>query len=309
MNKTIKFIVYWLIILIGAVCFCFYVYRDDNKLLDNSSSVADTTYSDTTDTTTNTTTVTETESVATTDTTYETTETEETTNVTTAQTTQVTTIITTSSNKTQPVTQQTSTETVILSTETLPVSEFVETTGATASSQVVLKSYEEIALEVWHGLWGSGAERKTKLELAGYDYNEVQKYVAAIRDEFVSTNPDTPSNMSFVKTFSRGTYYCYGGPRRGGSGRQLISCGCGNGTVKGSIASSYLYRNFGYNYNGKRTMVYLEISGYPAMNGYYYLDDSDAGNPNVIDFFYITSSECLFRNQGVVSVNCYIVNY
>lgn len=306
MNKTIKFIAYWLIILIGAVCFCFYLYRDDNKLLDNSSSVADTTYIDTTDTTTNTTTVTETESVTTTDTTYETIETEETTNVTTAQTTNVTTIV---SSNTEPATQQTSTETVILSTETLPVSESVETTSVTASSQVALKSYEEIAMEVWHGLWGSGAERKTKLELAGYDYNEVQKYVDALRDEFAPINADTSSNMSFVKTFSRGTYYCYGGPRRGGSGRQLISCGCGNGTVKGSIASSYLYRNFGYNYNGKRTMVYLEISGYPAMNGYYYLDDSDAGNPNVIDFFYITSSECLFRNQGVVSVNCYIVNY
>lgn len=306
MNKTIKFIAYWLIILIGAVCFCFYLYRDDNKLLDNSSSVADTTYIDTTDTTTNTTTVTETESVTTTDTTHETTETEETTNVTTAQTTQVTTIV---SSNTKPATQQTSTETVILSTETLPVSESVETTSVTTSSQVALKSYEEIAMEVWHGLWGSGEERKTKLEIAGYDYNEVKKYVAKLRETFASTNPDTPSNMSFVKVFSRGTYYCYGGPRRGGSGRQLISCGCGNGTVKGSIASSYLYRNYGYNYNGKRTMVYLEISGYSAMNGYYYLDDSDAGNPNVIDFFYITSSECLFRNQGVVSVNCYIVNY
>lgn len=305
MNKTIKFIAYWLIILIGAVCFCFYLYRDDNKLLDNSSSVLDTTYIDTTDTTTNTTTVTETESVTTTNTTHETTETEETTNVTTAQTTQVTTIV---SSNTKPATQQTLTETVILSTETLPVSEFVETTSVT-SSQTTLKSYEEIAEEVWHGLWGSGEERKTKLEIAGYDYNEVQKYVAKLRETFASTNPDTPSNMSFVKVFSQGTYYCYGGPRQGGSGRQLISCGCGNGTVKGSIASSYLYRNYGYNYNGKRTMVYLEISGYSAMNGYYYLDDSDAGNPNVIDFFYITSSECLFRNQGVVSVNCYIVNY
>ena len=42
------------------------------------------------------------------------------------------------------------------------------------------------------------------------------------------------------------------------------------------------------------------------MNGYYYLDDSDVGNPNVIDFFYINSSECPFRNAGVVYVDCYI---
>ena len=113
----------------------------------------------------------------------------------------------------------------------------------------------------------------------------------------------------FVKTFSRGTYYCYGGSRNGGSGRTLINCAYGNGTVRGSIASSYLYRNYGYNYNGKRTMAYLEIPGYSSMNGYYYLDDSDAGNSNVIDFFYYYGSECPFRNQGVVSVNCSIVIY
>lgn len=44
------------------------------------------------------------------------------------------------------------------------------------------------------------------------------------------------------------------------------------------------------------------------MNGYYYLDDSDAGNPNVIDFYYIYASNCPFRNQGVVQVECWIVN-
>lgn len=114
------------------------------------------------------------------------------------------------------------------------------------------------------------------------------------------------SNLSFVKTFTRGTYYAYGGGRCGGSGRSLIDCSWGNGTVKGSIASSYLYNLYGYNYNG-RTMVYLEVKGYPSMNGYYYVDDSDAGNSNVIDFFYYYGSNCQFRNQGVVSVDCYIV--
>ena len=56
-------------------------------------------------------------------------------------------------------------------------------------------------------------------------------------------------------------------------------------------------------------MVYLEISGYPSMNGYYYLDDSDAGNSNVIDFYYTYKSNCQFQYQGVVSVDCYIVSY
>ena len=116
----------------------------------------------------------------------------------------------------------------------------------------------------------------------------------------------TQSSRTFVKTFTRGTYYCYGCAKVGGSGRNLISCGVGSGDIKGSIASSYLYKTYGYNHNGNRTKVYLEIKSYPEMTGYYYLDDSDAGNSNVIDFFYINSSECLFRNAGVVYVDCYI---
>lgn len=130
--------------------------------------------------------------------------------------------------------------------------------------------------------------------------------------EYVEPVPEVTEptgSMSYVKHFTRGTYYAYGGPRKGGSQCQLIDCSIGDGTVKGSIASSYLYRNYGYNYNGKRTMVYLEIEGYSQMNGYYYLDDCDAGNPNVIDFFFLYGSNCLFQRQGVVQVDCYIVNY
>ena len=117
-----------------------------------------------------------------------------------------------------------------------------------------------------------------------------------------------PGELTYVKHFTRGTYYAYGGPRKGGSQRQLIDCSIGDGTVKGSIASSYLYRNYGYNYNGKRTMVYLEIEGYSQMSGYYYLDDCDAGNSNVIDFFFLYESNCPFKEQGIVQVDCYIVN-
>jgi hypothetical protein len=114
------------------------------------------------------------------------------------------------------------------------------------------------------------------------------------------------SGLTYVKTFSRGTFYAYGGAMVGGSGRTLIDCLYGEGNIKGSIASSYLYNLYGYNYNGNRTQVYLEINGYPEMNGYYYLDDCDAGNSEVIDFFYYYNSNCQFQNQGVVSVNCYI---
>ena len=125
--------------------------------------------------------------------------------------------------------------------------------------------------------------------------------------EYIEPVPE-PGELTYVKSFTRGTYYAYGGPRNGGSQRQLIDCSIGDGTVKGSIASSYLYQNYGYNYNGKRTTVYLEIEGYSQMSGYYYLDDCDAGNSNVIDFFFLYESNCPFKEQGVVQVDCYIVN-
>lgn len=130
--------------------------------------------------------------------------------------------------------------------------------------------------------------------------------------EYIEPVPEViepTGSMTYVKNFTRGTYYAYGGQRIGGSQRQLIDCSIGDGTVKGSIASSYLYGNYGYNYNGKRTMVYLEIENYSQMNGYYYLDDCDAGNSNVIDFYFLYESNCPFQEQGVVQVDCYIVNY
>ena len=124
----------------------------------------------------------------------------------------------------------------------------------------------------------------------------------------VETSPVEVVNsdgLTYVKHFSRGTYYAYGGARNGGSGRSLIDCSYGDGTVKGSIASSYLYNTYGYNVND-RTKVYLEVEGYSEMNGWYYLDDSDAGNSEVIDFFYYDNSNCQFQYQGVVQVDCYI---
>lgn len=39
------------------------------------------------------------------------------------------------------------------------------------------KSLDEIAKEVINGDWGNGAERKQRLEVAGYNYSEVQKRV------------------------------------------------------------------------------------------------------------------------------------
>ena len=52
-----------------------------------------------------------------------------------------------------------------------------EILGAKATSNK--KSNEEIVNEVIKGLWGNGADRKNKLQAAGYDYNTIQKIVNA----------------------------------------------------------------------------------------------------------------------------------
>ena len=228
----------------------------------------------------------------------ESTETDETTTETSQEQTTATSqssTLASSATTTETVSSQTTTDT------TVPA-------ATPATTTVTLKSNEEIAQEVWQGLWGVGEDRKNRLEAAGYDYNAIQKIVD---QGYIPSDPiadNTDSGKQFVKTFTRGTYYAYGGPRHGGSGRQLIDCSQGDGKVKGSIASRYLYDNYGYNYNGKRTMVYLEVEGYSSMNGYYYLDDSCAvGYNNVIDFFYLYNCNCPFQYQGVVKVDCYIV--
>lgn len=113
--------------------------------------------------------------------------------------------------------------------------------------------------------------------------------------------------LEFVKNFSRGTFYTYGTSAIGGSGRALIDCSIGSGSIKGSIASSYLYNLYGYGDEINRPIFYLQCLECPKMNGYYYLDDSDAGNPEVIDFFYLYADNCPFNTIGVVSVDCYHV--
>lgn len=50
------------------------------------------------------------------------------------------------------------------------------------------KSVDEIAQEVWAGKWGNGADRKARLEAAGYNYNEVQAAVQKIANGGKSTS-------------------------------------------------------------------------------------------------------------------------
>lgn len=62
--------------------------------------------------------------------------------------------------------------------------EYVTILGSTASSSTsgqaavpAKKSVEEIAKEVYSGKWGNGADRKKRLEAAGYNYAQVQAAV------------------------------------------------------------------------------------------------------------------------------------
>lgn len=134
-------------------------------------------------------------------------------------------------------------------------------------------------------------------------------------EETSSDNNDVDESLTYLKTFSRGTYYTgqyySSNPStvKGGSGRTLVDCSIGDGTgVKGSIASNYIQRNYGYNRNDGRTLVYIECEQYPEMNGVYYLDDSQRYNNEVVDFYYYYNSNCPFQYQGVITVDAWLVD-
>lgn len=118
--------------------------------------------------------------------------------------------------------------------------------------------------------------------------------------------------------FSRGTYYTAPNGAHGGSQRTLVDCASGNEDVRGSVASYYLWRNFGYNYNGSRTKIYVEVDDHSEMDGVYYLDDCSAMRDyyacgryikadSVIDFFYVNGKNCPFSRDGVVGVDCWVL--
>lgn len=67
------------------------------------------------------------------------------------------------------------------------------------------KSISEIAHEVIAGKWGTGSDRKDRLEVAGYDYNKVQKKVNQIlntpsKETVVSANMKKEVNSTVLPT-------------------------------------------------------------------------------------------------------------
>lgn len=130
--------------------------------------------------------------------------------------------------------------------------------------------------------------------------------------QVVIGNEDVRNSANFVKTFTRGTYYpgweAYGSTQvYGGSGRLLMDCSIKDDEIKGSVACKYIYEKYGYNYNGARTIVYLDIPEMPELSGFYFVDDC-CGRYDTIDFYFTYKANCPFMNQGVLTkISCYIV--
>ena len=122
--------------------------------------------------------------------------------------------------------------------------------------------------------------------------------------ERASKTPNSKGGLTCLGSF-KGTYYSGKSvPCKGGSGRTLINCTTSSSGIKGSVASRYVYRKYGYK-KGGRTKVWIECSGMPSMTGWYSVDDCCGAN-NVIDFYYSRNSNCPFRKSGVISVKVYI---
>lgn len=127
-------------------------------------------------------------------------------------------------------------------------------------------------------------------------------------------NEDVRSSANFVKTFTRGTYYpgweAYGSTQvYGGSGRLLMDCSIKDDEIKGSVACKYIQEKYGYNYNGARTIVYLDIPEMTELSGFYFVDDSCL-RYDTIDFYFTYEANCPFKNQGVLTkISCYVVPY
>ena len=118
------------------------------------------------------------------------------------------------------------------------------------------------------------------------------------------TVTDFRDTMTYLGDF-KDTYYkgdsepCYGG-----SGRMLVSCYEKDEWYKGSVASRWVYGQYGYNANGKTT-VYIEFDNYPMLNGWYSVDDCNA-DPGIVDFYFADYSTCPWQNDGVTGCQMWI---
>ena len=84
----------------------------------------------------------------------------------------------------------------------------------------------------------------------------------------------------------------------------LVSCYIKQDFYKGSVASRYVYENYGY-YRNDKTMVRVEFPDYPELNGWYSVDDCCA-SMNVADFYFADYSTCPWQLRGVTVCKMWI---
>lgn len=215
----------------------------------------------------------------------------------------VTTIITTDTSNTTDCTISCKTTTTLITTGTTTSNTIEETTSETLNNEIiVITDYSIIVIP--------NDTTNPNISTTGKTvYETTATLESIVPEKKVSPEPVTSGN-NFVKTFSRGTYYSVFDESQayGGSGRSLYSCTTDpNVEIKGSIACRFVYEKYGYNYDGSRTIVYLDIPSHPQMTGFYYVDDCCASR-DTIDFYYYRTSDCPFQYDGVIhNISCYIV--
>lgn len=230
----------------------------------------------------------------------------------------IVTEITTTSHTTGYTSTSTTTETTSSSTSSIATTESItsstigfETTTITTTKDdvIVITGYQIIVIPDETSKATTKTTKTTTATTTTYSVTTVTTTTTV----GITVKDDGAPNASrrFVKTFSRGTYYPgwegYGSTQiYGGSGRLLMDCSIKDDEIKGSVACKYIQEKYGYNYNGDRTIVYLDIPELPDMSGFYFIDDSCL-RYDTIDFYFTYKANCPFENQGVLTnISCYI---
>lgn len=125
-----------------------------------------------------------------------------------------------------------------------------------------------------------------------------------VTTEPVTTVTDITDTMTYLGSFCATYYKGNGVPCYGGSGRMLVSCYEKDEWYKGSVASKFVFENYGYDVNGK-TMVYIEFPSFERLNGWYSVDDCNADS-SIVDFYFADYSTCPWQNDGVVMCQVWI---
>lgn len=124
------------------------------------------------------------------------------------------------------------------------------------------KSINDIANEVVIGKWGAGAERKAKLEAAGYDYNEVQAEVKRIMSMSAQCPTTQKTNSEIAEEVVLGKWGA-GAERK----KKLEAAGYNYNEIQAEvdkIMAKYSGNNSGSSYSARVTASLLNVRALPG---------------------------------------------